>query len=237
MAEEAGRRRGIVRLLPLLALIAIGAAVTFAAGGPEQMFDAFARQRAALDETVGRLGFIAALLYILIYAALMTLVWVPAWLCTVIGGFLFGGWAGAVYALIGATSGSVLVFMLGRYGFGGKNMAGWVQRFEAGFRANAFSYILFLRLVPVVPFSVVNLLPALLRVPLRTYALASLIGLVPSTIIYASLGNGLRNLTGAEVALDTAVLRRPDIALPLAGLALLALVPVFYRLWRKGRAV
>jgi uncharacterized membrane protein YdjX (TVP38/TMEM64 family) len=110
-----------------------------------------------------------------------------------------------------------------------------VGRLEAGFRAGAFSYTLFLRLVPVVPFSVVNLVPAILGIGLRPYALATIFGILPSTIIYSHLGSGLRHLASEDVRLDLGILHRPDIALPLFALGVLALVPVAYRAWRRRR--
>jgi uncharacterized membrane protein YdjX (TVP38/TMEM64 family) len=236
-ANRERRRGAIVRLLPLLALAGAGAILVMLVGGPEQLLRDFASGRAELDAVVARLGFAAILAFIAAYALLMMLVWFPAWLCTVVGGFLFGAWAGALYSVVGATLGAIAVFLLARHGFGAFRVEAhsMVGRLEAGFRAGAFSYTLFLRLVPVVPFSVVNLVPAILGVRLRPYVLATVLGILPSSVIYSHLGSGLRHLANEDVHLDLGILHRPDIALPLFALGVLALVPVAYRAWRGGR--
>jgi uncharacterized membrane protein YdjX (TVP38/TMEM64 family) len=234
MAENGWMQRGatVRRLLPLTAAVAAGAIVVALAGGPQEMFAAFGEERARLAALVAQLGFAAVLAYILVYAGLMTLLWIPAWLCTVIGGFLFGIWVGALSALVGATAGATAVFLLGRRGLGGltRRAGPFVRRIEAEFRADAFSCLLVLRLVPVMPFVASNLVPAILGMPLRSYVLATLLGILPSTLVYAGLGNGLRSLADAPVNLQT--LSRPEMFLPLAGLALLAALPIAVRRWR-----
>ena len=112
----------------------------------------------------------------------------------------------------------------------------FVQRLEDGFRRDAFSYLLVLRLIPVVPFIVVNLVPAVIGVPMRTFVLATVIGIAPSTVIYASIGDALSGLAAGEIALDPGVLLQPRFALPLVGLAMLAMLPVLYRWMRARRA-
>ncbi len=237
MRASDGTKRGgaLIRLLPLIALALAGVALIAWAGGPREMLEQLSRQRGDLDALMVRLGLAAVLVYILAYAALMTLMWIPASLCTLIGGFLFGAWFGTLYALIGATAGGVVVFLLARYGFAGFQPSGrsMVAQLEAGFRADAFSYTLFLRLVPVVPFVVVNLVAAIVGVRLRTYTLATVLGILPATVIYANLGNGLGSLAGGGV--DFSVMKRLDIALPLLGLACLALVPAIYHASKRRR--
>src|SRR5207248_8240850 len=96
----------------------------------------------------------------------------------------------------------------------------------------AFNYLLVLRLVPVFPFWLVNLVPALVGVRLRTFVLATLIGIVPATVIFASLGSGLGSVVEQP---DTGTALRPSVLLPILGLAVLALIPVGYRRWRGRR--
>ena len=66
------------------------------------------------------------------------------------------------------------------------------ERINAGFSANAFSYLLFLRLVPLFPFFLVNLAPAFTTIRVRTYALATFIGIIPGAFVYVNLGRTLR---------------------------------------------
>ena len=96
--------------------------------------------------------------------------------------------------------------------------------------------LLVLRLIPVVPYIIVNLVPAVLGVPMRTFVLATVIGIAPSTVIYASIGDALSGLAQGEIALGPSVLWQPRFALPLVGLAMLAMLPVLYRWMRTRRA-
>jgi uncharacterized membrane protein YdjX (TVP38/TMEM64 family) len=150
---------------------------------------------------------------------------------TIAGGFLFGTWVGGLCAVIGATLGATAIFLAARAGLAGlAHRAGrFVGKLEAGFRADAFNYLLVLRLVPIFPFWLINLVPALVGVRLPTYMLATFLGIVPGTFVYASLGNGLGSLVEEP---DLAIIFKPSLFLPIVGLALLALVPVGYKHWR-----
>jgi uncharacterized membrane protein YdjX (TVP38/TMEM64 family) len=232
--SERGR---LGRLAPLVALLAIGAAIVVTSGGPGRVLAEVVRNGEALHGWVERWGVAAGLAFVVGYAALMTTMWVPAWVCSIVGGFLFGFWLGAAYSLVGATLGATSLFTLARLGLGGltRRAAPFVRRLEAGFRRDAFSYLVVLRLVPMVPFAVVNVAPAGLGVPTRTFVLATLLGIVPSTLIYAGLGNALVELGASGETLDGAVaMTRPRVLLPLVGLALLALTPVWYRRVRRA---
>jgi len=111
----------------------------------------------------------------------------------------------------------------------GDPSAGHLLQLAAGFRADAFNYLLVLRLVPIFPFWLVNLVPALVGVRLPTYVLATFLGILPGTFVYASLGNGLGSLVEEP---DLAIIFKPSLLVPIVGLALLALVPVGYKHWR-----
>jgi uncharacterized membrane protein YdjX (TVP38/TMEM64 family) len=105
---------------------------------------------------------------------------------------------------------------------------------ERGFEQDDLSYLLFLRLMPVFPFFVVNLVAALLGVELRVFVIGTFLGIIPATIVYASIGAGLGTLLdqGSELELTDAV--QPEILIGLGGLAILALLPVLYRRMRQG---
>ena len=105
---------------------------------------------------------------------------------------------------------------------------------EAGFRENALSYLLVLRLVPLFPFWLVNLVPAFLGVKLRTYVIGTFFGIIPGTLVYASIGNGLGSVLDQGRTPDLGIIFRVDILVPLIGLAVLALIPVGYK-WYQAR--
>jgi uncharacterized membrane protein YdjX (TVP38/TMEM64 family) len=103
---------------------------------------------------------------------------------------------------------------------------------EAGFRENAFNYLLVLRLIPLFPFWLVNLVPAFLGVPLRTYVVATLLGIIPGSLVYASVGNGLGVVFDQGDTPDLGIIFKPAILGPILGLAALALLPVVYRRYK-----
>lgn len=202
------------------------------AGGYRYLtFSALAQNRDWLCGLVQQWGILAAFVYIAMYAALVALSVPGAAILTIAGGFLFGAWVGGLCAVIGATLGATAIFLAARGGLGGlaQRAGRFVGKLEAGFRADAFNYLLVLRLVPIFPFWLVNLVPALVGVRLPTYVLATFLGIVPGTFVYASLGNGLGSLVEEP---DLAIIFKPSLFLPIVGLALLALVPVGYKHWR-----
>ena len=233
-------RRARFRLWPL-ALLAALALLLYLLGLTDYLsFEALRRERALLLAWVDRYPVLSALSFVLVYAASTALSLPGGAVLTLAGGFLFGVVAGAIYATIGATAGAVLVFLIARSALGEplRARAGpWLTRMREGFNRNCLSYLLVLRLVPVFPFWLVNLVPAVLGMPLSTYTLGTLLGIIPGCIVYTSVGAGLGAVFDAGGEPDLALVLEPSILLPLLGLALLSLAPVIYRrLRRRGVA-
>lgn len=238
--EDAGMpARRWRRWAPLAVILALLAILPFTGVADVLSFDSLRRHEAALTGWVADNRVPAGLAFILLYA-LATALSVPgAAVLTVTGGFLFGIVLGSVLVLVGATAGAVGIFLIARTaaGAGLKRRCGrWLERLEAGFRQDAFSYLLTLRLIPVVPFWLVNLVPAFLGVGLATYTVTTVIGIAPATIVYVAIGNGLGAAFAAGEAPDLGLIFDPAILLPLLGLALLALLPAVYKKVR-GRPV
>jgi uncharacterized membrane protein YdjX (TVP38/TMEM64 family) len=186
---------------------------------------------------VQRSGALAPLAFIAVYAVAVATSVPGGAVLTIAGGFLFGTVLGTVYAVIGATIGAIAVFLAARTALGEplRARAGpWLRKMEDGFRDNAVSYMLVLRLVPLFPFWLVNLVPAFLGVSFASYAATTLIGIIPGTVVYASVGNGLGAVVDAGRMPDVNLLTDPEILLPLLALSLLSLVPVVYK-WAKAR--
>lgn len=224
------------RWLPL-GLLVVGLGVALALGLHRQLtLDSLAAHREVLARFVEEKGLLAVAAYVGVYALTVAFSVPGATVLTLAGGFLFGTLAAAGYAVVGATAGAVAVFLAARSALGGvlRAKAGpWVDRLEGGFREHAFSYTLFLRLVPLFPFWLVNLVPAVLGVPLGVYALATLIGIVPGALVYASVGNGLGAVLDAGGQPDPGLIFAPEVLLPLLGLGVLALLPVAVRRFRN----
>jgi uncharacterized membrane protein YdjX (TVP38/TMEM64 family) len=221
--------------MPLGLLVVAGIAFIAAGGHKYLTFATLAENRDWLCGLVVRWGWLAGLCYIAVYGMLVALSVPGGAVLTIAGGFLFGTWLGSLCAIIGATLGATGIFLAARAGLGGlAGRAGpLVGKLEDGFRADAFNYLLVLRLVPIFPFWLVNLVPALVGVKLPTYVLATFLGIIPATFVYASLGNGLGSVVTEP---DLGIVFRPSVLVPIIGLALLALIPVGYKRWRDKKA-
>lgn len=199
-------------------------------------FAALREHRTQIQDLAAAHGVVAVLAAVAIYVGVVGLSIPGATILTVAAGFLFGTLGGALVALVGATAGATLVFLLAR-GTLGPVLAGrarpFLGRMECGLRSDAFSYLLALRLMPVCPFWIVNLVPALVGVPVRTYVLATVVGILPATFLFAAVGAGLDGMLDSPAGLDAAAMLKPKILLALGALAALALLPVAFRRLRR----
>ncbi|MGY2051960.1 TVP38/TMEM64 family protein [Methylobacterium sp. JK268] len=244
-----------LRVLPLvaLALLSVGLIV----GGATQWFslDRLLASRtwavALVEEHRLRAMALTSLLYI---GTVVVSVPVSVFM-TMLCGFLFGTVPGALLAISSSTTGAVLVFLIGRTAAGElvlRHAGARLGRFAAGFRRDAFSYILFLRLLPLFPFWMTNLGPAVFGVRLRIFALATLLGISPGGFIYAATGARIDAVVAAHQDARTACLAAagtdcdralslrsvvtPGFVATLLALGGLALLPILVRRLRAGRA-
>jgi uncharacterized membrane protein YdjX (TVP38/TMEM64 family) len=237
--NEGKTRRPPLRRLWLLLPIAI-AIVLFFAFGLNRYFalDALREHREWLLYQVERWGVLAPLAFIALYAALVAASIPGATALTVTGGFLFGTVLGAAWSVIGATLGATIIFLLARTAIGEalrSRTGGAIARLEEGLRRDPLSYLLFLRLVPLFPFVIVNLVPAFLGTSLRDFFIATALGIIPGGVVYASFGNGLGEVFARGGTADLrSVGSDPKVWAPMVALGLLALVPVAYKRLRRG---
>jgi uncharacterized membrane protein YdjX (TVP38/TMEM64 family) len=235
--EASGRATPAMMRWAVVAMLAAGF-VAFFAFGLDSYLDPeiLRRYRGDLHRAVESYPIAGALLFVGVYA-LATAFSVPGGLfLSVTGGFLFGSILGAIYVTVGATAGATAVFLIARSAFGAplRARAGpWLARLEAGFVRNAMSYLLFLRLMPLFPFFVVNLVPAFLGVSLRVYVAATFVGILPATFVFTAFGAGLDNLFALGEAASLEGILSPELLVGLGGLAVLAVLPVGYRAWRR----
>jgi uncharacterized membrane protein YdjX (TVP38/TMEM64 family) len=166
--------------------------------------DAIAEHHGALRQLVEQ-GFIPALaIYGLVYVAVTALSLPGAAILTILGGFLFGWAAAAAVTVIAATLGASAVFLAARSSFGdilARRAGPLLKKIADGFSEDAFNYLLFLRLVPLFPFWLVNIAPALVAVRLKTFVAATFIGIIPGTVAFAVLGSGLDSIIAAQTRL------------------------------------
>ncbi|CCQ72114.1 TVP38/TMEM64 family protein [Magnetospira sp. QH-2] len=231
-------RLSVKRLLPLF-VIAAGFAAFFAFGLHNYFtWQTLADNRTALMEWKNNNMVFASAALVVIYAVVVALSLPVAALITPVAGFLFGLMEGALYSLVGATIGAVAVFFAARYAladFFHARAGKALHRMEDGFKENALSYMLVLRLVPLFPFFLVNLVPGLLGVPFRAYLIGTVIGMIPGAFVYASVGNGLGAVFDAGETPDMGIIFQPAVFGPILGIALLALIPVAYKEVQRRR--
>lgn len=226
------------RWLPLLVL-ALGTLAVLATGLHDYFsLERIKDERETLMALVRHYPLPSAVGFVLLYAGLVAFSIPVALLMSLLSGFLFGQLLGTLLAVMAATIGATLVFLAARSALGAawrQRQAGIVQRLRAGFAANAFAYLLALRLIPQVPFFAVNLAAAFLGVPLATFVIATFVGIIPAAAVISGLGNSLGTVLDAGGTPDFTILWQGEVIGPLLGLAALALLPAVYKRWHSGR--
>lgn len=239
------RRFSPWRLCPLAAIVVVSAIILALGWHRFLSFEAFAHRHAMLHDFIARDLATALLAYVVLYAVVVALSVPGALFLTVAGGMLFGAMIGGTAALVGATAGAICIFLIAKSALGEhllRRAGPKAERLAEGFRADAFSYLLFLRLVPIFPFWLVNLVPAVCGVSLATFAAATALGVIPATFAFAFVGAGLESVVVAQEAAYRAcmaagrvdcrinfhlkTLMTPEIIAALVGLGILALIPV-----------
>ena len=148
---------------------------------------------------------------------------------TMVGGFLFGLTSGAAMVLVSATLGATMLFLAARSALGDllRDKAGsWITKLESQFRAGEISFLLIMRLIPVVPFFIANLAPAFLGARLVNFVWTTFAGIIPGTLVFVSIGAGLGEQLARGEAPDLGVIFELHILGPLLGLAALASLPL-----------
>jgi uncharacterized membrane protein YdjX (TVP38/TMEM64 family) len=255
----AGGQSALRRMLPLIVIVGLMALV-FAMGWHKHLsFKTVGVNYDLLKAYIAANLPVALALYVLTYVAVTALSLPGALVMTLSGGLLFGWQLGAPASVIGASIGATIIFLVARTSFGetlAARAGPWLSKLRSGFQENALSYLLFLRLVPAFPFVVVNLAPALLGVPLRTYVLGTVLGIIPGTTAFSIAGAGLasvveaqnqiyksclaRNPGAGEAAcpytIDTSALVTRELIIAFAAIGIAALIPVAIKAWSKRHA-
>jgi len=241
VSDVAGQRftakRTITRLLLLVSIVIVVGAF-FALGGNHYLsFESLGQNRRELLQWTTENPVLAAVIFFVAYTLVVAFSLPGATLMTLGGGFVFGTLTATVFVVSAATIGAVTIFLIARYclaDFFHAKMGPAALKMEAGFQANALSYLLFLRLVPVFPFWLINLVPAFLGVPLRIYIIGTFVGIIPGSVVYCSVGNGLGAVFDSGGLPDLGIIFQPEILAPIIAMAVLALLPIGYK-WIKSR--
>lgn len=212
-----------------LAILAVVLAVRFTGVADLLSLDTLARHRATLTGWVGANPWLSALAYVGVYTAAAAFAVPGAVVLTLAGGFLFGAVLGTALTVLGATLGATLLFLLAGRVFGADALRRLGPRAEAlakGIQANAWSYLLVLRLVPLFPFFLVNLVPAFAGVRLPVFVITTALGIIPGTAVFSLSGAGLGRVLDAGGTPSLSGILTPEILAALCGLAALALLAI-----------
>lgn len=222
-----------MRRLTCLTDLAAAVAAVLALGLDDYLtFEALRENCHLLTDFVAGQATLAVALYLLIYAASTATSLPGGAILTVAGGFLFGPWLGTAYVVVAATVGATAVFLVARSTIGNILRAKAepaLRKMERGFQENALSYLLVLRLIPLFPFWLVNLVPALLGVPLKTYVIGTFLGIIPGVLVFTFAGAGLGSVFDSTESFSLASVLTPEVITALAGLSVLSLAPVVYK--------
>ena len=199
-------------------------------------FDALKENRVLLQSFVKEHFFISLILFCAVYVAAIALSLPGGAVMSITGGFLFGTILGTSLVVGAATLGATLLFLIAKTALGEmlQQKAGpWLEKMRKGFQDNAFYYLLTLRLVPLFPFFVVNLVPAFLGVKIRDYILATFIGIIPGSFVFVSVGTGIGSVFDRGEVFTVSSILTPEILIALFGLGALSLLPVLFKYFKK----
>ncbi len=255
--QTSGNRKSGLRLWwPLMALVGV-MIIAYLMGWHKYLtIKTLAENREFLGQFVRENWLLAIIAYAAIYIVTTALSLPVGSILTVIGGFLLGWLLTGLVTVFAATAGATLVFIIAKSTLGEflRRKAGpFVKKLTAGFNQDAFGYLMFLRLVPVFPFWLVNIAPALFGVKLRTYLITTFLGIIPGTFAIALLGSGLGSVIdkqreiynvcvvqkGADACvfdISLGALLTPQLLAAFAALGFVALIPVAIKRWKAHTA-
>ena len=201
-------------------------------------FEALAENREALLAYRDAHFLWASLGFIAVYIVIVGLSLPGATIATLTGGFLFGLFPGTFYNVLAASIGAICIFLAARAGFGAtlaeRLQGGRASRLQTALRENQWSALFIMRLVPVLPFVLANLLPAMVGVRLLPFAVTTFIGIIPGALVFTSVGAGLGEVFARGERPDLGVIFSPPVLLPLLGLAALSALPILLKKRKKG---
>ena len=227
------------RLWLVLAALAAFALLRWSGLAGYLSLDALKTHRETLTAWVGGHIVVASLAYVAVYIVAVAFSFPGAVVLTLAGGFLFGVTLGTVLTVTGATIGATIIFVFAKTLFGDNALDRFgapAAKLAEGIRRNAGSYLLVLRLVPLFPFFLVNLVPAFVGVPILTYVVTTFFGIIPGTAVFSLAGAGLGSVLDQGGAITPGSVLTPQIIAGLVGLAALSLaaIPLRKRFERRG---
>ncbi len=226
------------KFIPLLIIVILMAVGYFSGFFKALNYETLRYHHVELTEYVNNNPLLTPLMFIGTYIVATALSIPGGIFLSILGGFLFRQPWCTLYVVIGATTGAALLFLAARTAFGTvlKEKAGpKLQKFEKGFHKNPSSYLLFLRLIPLFPFWLVNLAPAFFNVPLWTYVWTTFVGIAPGAFVSTQAGRGLNTIFETSDTFQFSSIFNAEINIALIGLAIISLLPIMIRKWKEKK--
>lgn len=226
------------KYLPILVIVILAIIAWFSGLRDYFSFQALKEHQQMLELYVLNNKIMAILIYVGLYILVVALSIPGATFMTLVGGFFFSQILGTFLVVSAATFGATILFLgtkLASQDLVKEKAGPWIQKMQKGFQENASYYLLTLRLIPIFPFVAINLVAAILQIPLRTFILGTFFGIIPGSFVYVSIGVGLHDVLQKE-EFSAKIILDPKILLALIGLGILSLLPVIYKYYKKKKS-
>lgn len=238
MTTETSGTLSLKKLLPL-GVIILAAIVGFILLRDYLTFESLRDNREALLAWRDNNYVLAALVFVSVYIAIVAFSLPGALIASLTGGFLFGVFPGALFNILSATIGAVMIFQAARMGLGDHlsrkldGAGGMVGKIKLGLDENEISFLLLMRFIPAFPFFVANLVPALVGTGLQRFMWTTFIGIIPGGFVYTWVGSGLGEVFARGETPNLGIIFEWQILGPILGLCVLSLMPVVVKKFRK----
>ena len=178
---------------------------------------------------------VTVIIFIISYITLVTFALPGSPIASLTGGFLFGLAFGTFLNVTAAATGATLIFLAAKNGFGNKltqridASEGSIRKIRDGIKRDEISYLLLIRLIPIIPFAVANLVPALFGVSLRNFFFTTYIGIIPGGLVFTWLGSGLSEIFKQNEEPNFSIIFEIYVIGPILCLCLLSFLPIILK--------
>ena len=178
---------------------------------------------------------VTVIIFIISYITLVTFALPGSPIASLTGGFLFGLAFGTFLNVTAAATGATLIFLAAKNGFGNKltqridASEGSIRKIRDGIKRDEISYLFLIRLIPIIPFAVANLVPALFGVSLRNFFFTTYIGIIPGGLVFTWLGSGLSDIFKQNQEPNFSIIFEIYVIGPILCLCLLSFLPIILK--------
>lgn len=228
----------IKKLIPIVVIIALIASYYIFDLGQYVTFEKLKAQHAQMQKFTSEHYTLASLIAIVTYIVTVSLSLPIAGLLTIFIGYLFPIPLSTLLVVVGATIGATIIFLAARSASSAlfyERVKPFLRKIEPNMRENAAGYLITMRLIPLIPFWLLNLAPAFLNVPLRTFVWTTFVGIIPGSYVYTQAGSGLASVFEESDHFSFGAVFTTEVIWAFALLILFSLIPTIYKLIQKWR--